>query len=263
MSYLQNARKRGIMEVLNSWDRGVLLSSHRELDIPGHYAPCERTSVPPTIQRRWQILQGAFIMETKALCNVEGCDGVSRKRGMCEKHYHRWRKLQTPGKLRDEKLWRQKNRPSCSVEGCRRPHEARGLCSEHYKKWQRSQNPEKLRAQVIRWRQANPEKRREYQRKWKQAHLENGRASEARRKARQANTVDALTLEETTAILARGCFFLHLGDCEGQLCIAHNIPISKGGNTTEANVFCLCRRHNLQMRTKSLSEMFGQLALAI
>ncbi len=179
----------------------------------------------------------------------------------------------------------------CSVEGCGGPHHARGMCKLHYMRWWHSQNqhrsrdywhkywlahPEKVREAIgkynlahpgrknersRKWRIANPERQQENSIRWKKAHPENVRAARARRRNRKTNAVSNLTPQEAAAILAQGCFFSHLQDCQGELCVAHDIPIIRGGNTTEANVFCLCRRHNLQMGTKTLAEMFGQLGL--
>lgn len=61
----------------------------------------------------------------KRKCSVDGCDNISRARGMCSKHYARWSVKQTP----------------CSVEGCVRGARARGFCSMHYYRWQRTGDP--------------------------------------------------------------------------------------------------------------------------
>lgn len=79
-----------------------------------------------------------------------------------------------------------------------------------------------------------------------------------RYRARKARTVDDLTPAQGEEILQAGCFFEGNGECGDPLVLAHNVPLSKGGNTTKANIFCLCKRHNSQMGTKSLSEMLSQ-----
>jgi len=183
------------------------------------------------------------------------------------------------------------SRPTCKIDECGSPYYARGLCHKHYDQWWRGQNPqkaaqyarkyyhanpEKHRKAVHRWQLANSEKeqerKREYYlansekvkqatREWKLANPESEKARLAKRRARRANTLSNLTPQEINSILSQGCFFVDLGDCKSPLTLAHNIPVSKGGNTTIANIFCLCHRHNSQMGTKSLSEMLTQLEL--
>lgn len=129
---------------------------------------------------------------------------------------------------------------------------------EYQRKW-RLANPEKVREQTRRWNLENPERKREAERRWKLANPDKRRLYQARRKARKADTMVNLRVDEVNTIIRGGCFFSHLGDCNGPLTLAHDVPISKGGNTTEANIFCLCRRHNSQMQRKTLAEIFGQL----
>ena len=136
----------------------------------------------------------------------------------------------------------------------------RGKQREYNRKY-RFANREKLLKYNHDYRLAHPEEELERGRKWHQAHPQASQQYKARRRARKANTVSDLTPGEITAILSRGCFFAHLGDCEGPLCIAHDVPISREGNTTRGNVFCLCRRHNSMMHTKSLSQMLTQLEM--
>ena len=163
----------------------------------------------------------------------------------------------------------------CGIEGCGKTHLARGMCENHYRQWWRKQdlhyreyqrkwglaNPEKVREYQRKWGLAHRERKRDYLRKWELENPKKRRCIEAKKRAHKSNTLDNLTIEDVTAILARGCFFANLGDCDGPLSLAHNVAVSQGGNTTEANVFCLCRRHNSRMGTKNLSEMFSQLAL--
>jgi len=94
-----------------------------------------------------------------------------------------------------------------------------------------------------RWHRDNPEKQTEYDR-CKRAH--------------RAETIDNLTVERVAAIKSNGCWFCGTQD---DLTLAHDIPVSKKGNTTIANVFCLCRSCNSSMYTKSLSETIEQLSL--
>lgn len=111
------------------------------------------------------------------------------------------------------------------------------------------------------WREANVEKARQIVREYFKRHPEVNASKARKYMARKSQVVFDLTPESTAEILALGCFFKPLGDCDGPLAIAHNVPLSKGGNTTAGNTFCLCRRHNSMMRTKTLDKMFTQLPL--
>lgn len=50
---------------------------------------------------------------------------------------------------------------------------------------------------------------------------------------------------------------------DGRLTIAHDIPVSKGGNTTRANVFCLCQSHNSRMYQNTLAQELKQLLFTV
>jgi len=111
-------------------------------------------------------------------CSVEGCDRPVRvaKRGLCARHYERWRRLGDPTLGRTNQTLGEtcsvegcETRPvslglcskhysrlrrhghldppeapreRCSVEGCDRPHEARGLCGMHYSRFKRTGSTE-------------------------------------------------------------------------------------------------------------------------
>ena len=102
--------------------------------------------------------------------------------------------------------------------------------------------------------EAHPERARHY----RETHRGEIAAKWRRRRALRAETVDTLTSDQSAVILAQGCWFC---DATEDLTLAHNIPVSKQGNTTAGNVFCLCRRCNSSMATKSLSETIEQLEL--
>lgn len=263
MSYLQIAPVCATMEMLNSWERGVLHLATGNYISQG-IAPLVRGLASRQLfSIGGKSYRGRVLMGTKRPCSVEECGRPSSKRGMCDKHYHRWWRLQPPGKLRDERLRRYINGSACSVETCDEPILARGMCNKHYKRWWNGQNPGRALEKYHEWHLSHPEKMGEYERKWRLAHRENKRAAQARRKARKANTVSNLTPQQISAILVRGCLFASLDDCEGPLTLAHDVPVSKGGNTTEANVFCLCGQHNSQMGTRALAELLSQLALQL
>lgn len=68
-------------------------------------------------------------------CAIPGCDVVGRRtRGLCEKHYLRWRRNGDPHVSRIDREWGGK---PCSVDGCERPTKARRMCERHYSEWMR------------------------------------------------------------------------------------------------------------------------------
>lgn len=75
-------------------------------------------------------------MSRLGVCTIEGCASDVRCRGLCSKHYGRWRAHGDPEKT----LYRMDD-PTCSIEGCDRRHLARGWCSLHYDRWKRHGNP--------------------------------------------------------------------------------------------------------------------------
>ena len=52
-------------------------------------------------------------------------------RGMCPKHYHRWRRYGDPLLLKQKR--------TCSFDGCENKHCARGFCSGHYQQRKRGE----------------------------------------------------------------------------------------------------------------------------
>jgi 5-methylcytosine-specific restriction endonuclease McrA len=107
---------------------------------------------------------------------------------------------------------------------------------------------EQVKAYLKQLQSENPERWREFERLRRQ-----------RRRARERNGVADISTEDARAILACGCLFC--GSKEN-LRLAHDQAVSKGGNTTRGNLFCLCHRCNSKMGTKMLHEMLTQLPLA-
>ena len=97
-------------------------------------------------------------------CSIQDCEDLVRARGMCNKHYLRWKNNGDPlvvkkrprkttlctesecGQptymrdlcLRHYREWQRSQRDPCSVEGCDEPWEGRGLCVVHYQRFMRT-----------------------------------------------------------------------------------------------------------------------------
>lgn len=56
---------------------------------------------------------------TRTCSHPDGCDSPSRVRGLCQKHYVRWKRQGGLGQV-------------CSVDDCGEPSQSRGLCHKHY-----------------------------------------------------------------------------------------------------------------------------------
>ncbi len=72
-----------------------------------------------------------------AVCAEEGCESRAIKRGFCDRHYSRLRKLG---------LFQPRRRPAnggstCEEKGCQKPMMSRGLCSMHYARLVRNGSP--------------------------------------------------------------------------------------------------------------------------
>lgn len=74
----------------------------------------------------------------KRTCDIEGCENKHEARGLCSKHYLRWKRHGDP-----HKITRQIYGPSatCYVEGCEGKSSSRNLCRKHYTRWQRYGDP--------------------------------------------------------------------------------------------------------------------------
>lgn len=126
------------------------------------------------------------------------------------------------------------------------------------------------------WSIANHDRVLDYYRKYRETHperreIERVRARERqqteesyrqnrilisqRRRARKRATICTLGQDDVKTLEQFPCMFC--GATEN-LTIAHDIPISRGGNTTRGNVFVLCMSCNCRMGTKSLAEIVEQ-----
>lgn len=82
-------------------------------------------------------------MAAPRLCSISGCNKISRSRGWCSAHYHRWRDHGDPlagGAARP--AWPGRKADAiCSVTGCGERYCARGWCHDHYYRWRRNGDP--------------------------------------------------------------------------------------------------------------------------
>jgi hypothetical protein len=79
--------------------------------VVGHRA----ASDPPIRSDR----RGLAVEATRTCSHPDGCDNPSRVRGLCQKHYVRWKRQGGLGQ-------------PCSVNDCDQPLSTRGLCHKHY-----------------------------------------------------------------------------------------------------------------------------------
>jgi hypothetical protein len=79
-------------------------------------------------------------MKPTLVCSIEDCEDQRLARGLCSKHYCRWKKnkqnyLEGPAELvhlRDR---------GCLVDGCDSKHSAQGYCMLHYNRWKSNGSP--------------------------------------------------------------------------------------------------------------------------
>lgn len=135
------------------------------------------------------------------------------------------------------------------------PERVKKTFANWYKK-----NKTRVIANIKKWQSDNPEKVKEMSHRKYIKHPARFANSRAVRRAHMARVVADLTDQDIQEILEKGCFFAD-NTCKGSLSLAHDNPVSKGGNTTRANIFCLCRSHNTRMSTKPLKSMISQLPL--
>lgn len=87
----------------------------------------------PTYPIRKQICKECF------KCKIDGCEHPSQARGLCKKHWRRWKTHGDPLKVihPSEYITGQ----DCSIDGCDRPYHANGHCSYHEYRVQKYGNP--------------------------------------------------------------------------------------------------------------------------
>lgn len=74
-------------------------------------------------------------------CAIQGCSehtGPGSARGMCRRHYYRWK---VHGDPNADVPVRHRQQHGCSVDGCGGKSITRGFCSRHYARWKRHGHP--------------------------------------------------------------------------------------------------------------------------
>jgi hypothetical protein len=80
--------------------------------------------------QRWRRHGDPLGVPRPRTCAVPGCDGEHHARGLCRRHYTRWRRHGDPLIVHE--------RGACGADGCDAAHYARGLCRKHYMRWFRA-----------------------------------------------------------------------------------------------------------------------------
>ncbi len=75
----------------------------------------------------------------KGICAIEGCVIRSAARGLCPRHYARWRRHGDPRAPMRETI--PVRGELCSIEGCDDRRKARGWCERHYQRWRAYGDP--------------------------------------------------------------------------------------------------------------------------
>ena len=129
-----------------------------------------------------------------------------------------------------------------------------------YAREYRKLHPDKQKASDQRYNTKHKTEKALRHKRYCQTHRDKIREISLRRTANKSNTYIDLTKEDREHILSFGCFFCGTHE---DLAIAHDIAVSKKGNTTRGNCFCLCRSCNSKMKAHPLCEMISQLELPI
>ena len=66
----------------------------------------------------------------KPECKIDGCDRPALTRGLCNKHYQRWKRIGSA-------VLPPRQKAICRVRGCERKSHCKGLCEPHYARFRR------------------------------------------------------------------------------------------------------------------------------
>ena len=156
----------------------------------------------------------------------------------------------TPEQQASNEKWMQNN-PNYMKEYYQRKRDEKLLKAKQY----REANPEKVKAGLKKWYEKNKAKVIAKAQEWDKNHPDNAKKRVQARLARKQNAISNLSDDDVRRILEKGCLFC---GAKEDLTLAHDTPLSKGGNTTKGNIFCLCRSCNSQMSTKQLKDLLKQ-----
>jgi len=110
-----------------------------------------------------------------------------------------------------------------------------------------------------RYREKHREEGKVYSRQWRKAYPLKQKAQKVRYRGRRSMAVNTLTSEEIRTLFSVGqCFYCGAKD---DLTLDHFIPLSRGGNTTRANILVACRSCNASKHDKMPTELLGQLPM--
>lgn len=164
-----------------------------------------------------------------------------------------WRAANPGRRLVYDKAWREAN-----SERVRAWHAANKEQKRAYDKARYAANPERYRANGMVRRAAHPERKRALDKAWYVANPERCRVSRARRRARIAQVLSTLTLQEWEAILeAAGRACIYCGS-QGRLTQDHLTPISRGGPHTADNVAPACKPCNSSKGARTVMEFLTE-----
>lgn len=219
-------------------------------------------------------------------CAERDCERDAERRGMCFKHYMRWRRAggiqregrQRPAKreMRDGKLrcsdcaaWkppddfrRQSERRygrafvcnDCRNEAARASYNPTKEAERQRKR--RRENPEKERLRSRRYYAENRDRELERKRRYQAGHLNGHRDKQARRRARkrqaEAEKVDPVAIWDRDKGI---CHICGLAADSDDWHLEHKVPLSRGGRHSADNVAVAHPTCNFKKGTKLPSEM--------
>lgn len=75
----------------------------------------------------------------EVIVNGEHCQKPREKRGWCNMHYKRWKRLGDVGEVESRRII--VGVKVCTVQGCEEPYYRRVWCNRHYLRWRRTGDP--------------------------------------------------------------------------------------------------------------------------
>lgn len=198
-------------------------------------------------------------------CDLDGCDGRHKARGLCLRHY--------------QLTWASENRPKVNEYKrkaiAKRPDHYRAQDSarrrEQWPEWYaehrdevlaraaryRASNPEANHARVTRWAESHREQLRAKSREYARAHPEKRVQIQARRRARKRGNGQFLVTERDIRRLLMRCESRCLY-CRAPLGTSfhldHIVPLARGGHHAIGNLAPACADCNLTKGSMTLTE---------